>query len=132
MEVLREQRTKAELTQRHLVHPSQVVAWKRRAHQVVLDAFAARRRQRQADLAISVLLAKIGELQIHIDALGGGASYCSRPEVQEGGDELARAAAEIQPAAQGRHRQADAEGNQRSKAVERAQHQAWGAVPLAQ
>ncbi len=71
VEALREQRTTAELAQRHRVHPTQVAAWKRRAHQVVVDAFVAGRRQRQSGYAVAVLLAKIGELQMLIDELEG-------------------------------------------------------------
>ncbi len=71
MDAPREQHTTAELAQRHRVHPSQVVAWKRRSHQVLEEAFAAGRRQRPAGHAVAVLLAKIGEQQMLIDELEG-------------------------------------------------------------
>ncbi len=66
-----EQHTTEELGQRHRVHPSQVVAWKHRSHQVHEDAFAAGQQLRPAGHAVAVLLAKIGEQQMPIDELEG-------------------------------------------------------------
>ncbi len=69
LDALREQHTTAKLAQRHRVHPSQVVAWKRRSHQVLDDAFAAGRQQRLAGHTMAVMLAKIGEQQMLNDEL---------------------------------------------------------------
>ncbi len=69
-EALRDQHNTAESAQLHQVHPSQVAAWRRRTHQVVVDTFAAGW-QRPAGLAVAVQLAKMGELQMLIDELEG-------------------------------------------------------------
>ncbi len=67
---LREQASTAVLARENNVHPSQVAAWKRQGRVGVEAAFAPGRRKREEQSAV-LLLAKIGQLQMRLDALEG-------------------------------------------------------------
>ena len=68
---IRERQSTAELAQQHRVHSNQVSQWKREALTAIQSCFEGRREKAASRSRETVLLAKIGWLQMRIDELEG-------------------------------------------------------------
>ncbi len=71
LDAICEQASTAELARANNVHPSQVAAWKCQGRAGREVSFAPVRRKREQQSAVPLLLAKIGQLQMRLDALEG-------------------------------------------------------------
>ena len=82
LEVIRGERTCAELASEYQVHPTQIKTWKKTAAQGIIELFTDRKKpkDREKSLLIEELYRQIGQLKVELDWLKKTFGFISEGE----------------------------------------------------